>query len=275
MSEPFSLFLFSTDSEQIQRCIAAGVAGIIVDWERIGKRQRQVFADTQINMDTLEDLERVRAATRARVICRINGFHEATREEVRMCKDSGADEILLPMVRALGEVEDVLAYANGEIEVGILVETLEAYDIAEALSALPLSRVYVGLNDLAIARGTTNIFSALFDGMLDSIRARVSVPFGFAGLTLPDRGSPIPCRLLIGEMSRLGSQFSFLRRSFQRDIREHDPALEIPHILAALAEARARSPEEAQRDRAALLEAIRTQARETLLGSGRREQSDD
>jgi hypothetical protein len=98
------------------------------------------------------------------------------------------------------------------------------------LGKLPLSRVYVGLNDLAIDRKKRFIFSALADGTVDYIRQYIKVPFGFAGLTLPDCGYPIPANLLYSEMARLLCSFAFLRRSFLRDIRGKNLAIEIPHI---------------------------------------------
>ena len=94
MSGSFSLMLFSTDPGWIVRNVAAGVSAIIVDWERNGKVTRQSGADTQIGVDTLEDLERVRAATDARIICRINGYGDCTRREVDQAISAGADEIL-------------------------------------------------------------------------------------------------------------------------------------------------------------------------------------
>jgi hypothetical protein len=34
------------------------------------------------------------------------------------------------------------------------------------------------------------------------LRRYFEVPFGFGGATLPDRGRPIPCRLLLSEMAQ-------------------------------------------------------------------------
>lgn len=252
----FELFLFSTDAAFIPEAVAAGVAGIIVDWEQLGKRERQAAADTQINQDTLDDLRRVRACTDARVICRINESGPQTAREVDDAIEAGADEILLPMVRTVTEVDALLAHVNGRCGVGILIETIAATMRAWELARLPLSRVYVGLNDLAIERRTPCIFAAIADGTVERVRAAFQVPFGLAGLTLVDRGFPIPCRLLIGEMARLRCGFSFLRRSFHRDIRGREPALEIPRLLEELHEARGRSADEVVRDRQALELAI-------------------
>ncbi len=238
----FELFLFSTDVPLIQAAVVAGVDGIVVDWERIGKEDRQRGYDTQIGTDTLEDLHRVRAATSARVLCRINAFGPSTQSEIKAAAEAGADEILLPMVRSAEQVERVLEWSGGHVGVGVLVETMDALDHAEVLAHLPLTRVYVGLHDLAIDRDTPNPFRAVADGIVEHLRQTfVSVPFGFAGLTLPDRGFPIPCRLLIAEMARLDCRFSFLRRSFLRDTAGRDLSIEVPRIRKALREAFAAS----------------------------------
>ena len=100
--------------------------------------------------------------------------------------------------------------------------------------------MYVGLNDLAIERRSASIFEAITDGTVDRLREIFSVPFGFGGLTLPDRGHPVPCRLLINEMVRLNCHFSFLRRSFHRDIRGRPVSEGLRLIREALADAHSR-----------------------------------
>lgn len=252
----FDLFLFSTDPDLIRPVVAGGVAGVVVDWEHIGKAERQAGFDTQINHDTLEDLRRVRACTAARVLCRINAFGPWTREEIEAAVQAGADEILLPMVRSVEEVERVLEWIRGRGGLGILIETREAVNLCERLTRLPLTRVYLGLHDLAIERRTPNPFRAISDGIVERVRSAFQIPFGFAGLTLPDRGFPIPCRLLIAEMARLGCSFSFLRRSFLRDIVGRDPRVEVPRILEALREAFQQPPPAREAMHQELLRAI-------------------
>jgi hypothetical protein len=250
------LILFSTNPRFVHQAVTAGVDGIIVDWETLGKARRQMGADTQINRETLDDLRRVRASTDGRVICRINGFGATTALEVEEAIGAGADELLLPMIRTTTEVETVLDYVGRRCELGILIETIEAVELVEHLARLRLSRVYVGLNDLAIQRGSGNIFTALVDGTVERIRRPFKVPFGFGGLTLPDRGSPIPCHLLISEMARLRCTFSFLRRSFYRDIKGRSLTVEIPRIYKALQQAYLRSSDSIEQDRRALEAAI-------------------
>ena len=256
MSRKFELLLFSTDPATVREAVAAGVDGIVVDWERRGKSSRQQDADTQINADTADDLRGVRAATAAPIICRINGPCETTGDEVDAAIEAGATEVLLPMVRRRDEVEVLLEKVDGRCGLGILVETVAAVKAAESLAELPLTRVFIGLNDLAIERRTPNLFTALADGTVDDLRRRFRIPFGFGGLTLPELGRPIPCRLLIAEMARLECSFSFLRRSFLRDIRRRSMAREVPRIREALERARARPPVEEARDHADLMAAI-------------------
>jgi coenzyme F420-reducing hydrogenase delta subunit len=255
--KPFDLFLFSTNATFVRDAVAAGIDGIIVDWETRGKDVRQASADTQINYDTLDDLRRVRAATTARVICRINGVGATTACEIEHAIDAGADEILLPMVRTPAEVVSVLEMVRGRCGAGILIETTSAAACAGDLAALPLSRIYVGLNDLAIDRGSASIFDAVADGTLERVRRACRGTFGFGGLTLPSRGAPIPCRLLIAEMSRLECSFSFLRRSFHRDLAGVPLEHAVTLIREGLDAARARSSAAIARDRDDLRDSIR------------------
>ena len=253
---PLDLFLFTADPGFARDAVDAGAAGVVIDWERRGKARRQDGADTEINDHTPGDLARVRAATAGRVLCRINGAGTTTADEIDRAADLGADEVLLPMVRAPWQVDLALEAASGRIGVGILVETQAAVRCADELARRPLTRVYLGLNDLRIDRGTTELFTPLVDGTVDDVRAAVTMPFGVAGLTLPDAGFPVPSRLLGAELVRVGASFTFLRRSFTADVAGRDLQVEIPRMLAGLAEAQRRTPAQVHADRAALCGAV-------------------
>jgi hypothetical protein len=253
----FDLYLFSTSERAVQEAVEAGVDGIVIDWENAGKPERQAGADTQVNYDSPEDLARVRRCTNARVLCRINGFSHTTADEVERAIDGGADELLLPMVRSADEIRTTLDLVSERVDLGILVETREAVADVETLVRLPICRVFVGLNDLAIDRGLQNIFESVADGTVESVRDSCHLPFGFAGLTLPHRGSPIPCRLLINEMARLRCDFSFLRRSFYADVERTTITEAVPAIREALAAAMDQRPESLMRSRSELVDHIR------------------
>jgi hypothetical protein len=247
------LLLFTVDPGWGADVVAAGAAGIVVDWERRGKGRRQRGEGTQINADTPEDLARMRAATDGRLLCRINGYGPWTAGEVDEAIARGADEILLPMVRTTDQVDRTLDLVAGRCGLGILIETQDAVDRTTTLAARPLSRIYVGLNDLRIDRGSLELFRPLIDGTVDDVRARVGLPFGVGGLTLPECGAPVPGRLLAAELVRLTADFTFLRRSFTADMAGRDPFAEVPRLLAFIDALRRAQPAEAVADRADLV----------------------
>jgi 2-keto-3-deoxy-L-rhamnonate aldolase RhmA len=256
VSPEFELFLFSADPATVAGAAAAGVSGFVVDWERVGKRHRQAGADTQIGENTVEDLARARAATSNRILCRIDNKPRLLAEQVEAAIARGADEILVPMVRSADEVEHVRVLVAGRCGVGLLIETEDALVDIDEIATLVVTRAYVGLNDLAIERGTSNIFEPLVDGTVESIRRHLSVPFGVAGLTVVDGGRPIPCRLLVGELVRLDCTFSFLRRSYHADIRGRDHLHEIARLREALDDATRRTRAEIRADRDAFVAAV-------------------
>jgi hypothetical protein len=249
MNSKFDLCLFSVDPLMITKALAGGISTVVVDWEWIGKSTRQQGVDTQINQHTLADLHRVRAATRAHLICRINNAPAAVASDIEDALAGGVDEILVPMVRTATEIEQVLDQVAGRCDVGILIETTAAVSRAADFAKLPLSRIYVGLNDLAIERRTPNLFTAVIDGTVESVRSKCGgIPFGFGGLTIPELGSPIPCRLLMNEMIRLDCSFTFLRRSFHDDVRGRNVPRETFQISRALGESSERSILDRERD---------------------------
>ncbi|MGY1622733.1 aldolase [Geodermatophilus sp. SYSU D00965] len=250
------LFLFTVDADWGADVVAAGAAGIVVDWERRGKHRRQLGEGTQISTDTPEDLSRMRAATAGRLLCRLNGFGPWTADEVDDAVARGADELLLPMVRTPEEVDRTLDLVAGRCGLGILVETLDAVAEVAELARRPLSRVYVGLNDLRIERRSDSLFAPLVDGTVDAVRAAVTQPFGVGGLTLPGGGFPVPGELLAAELLRLDTGFTFLRRSFTADMAGRDPAVEVPRLLGALDALDRATPDEAAERRAAFVAAV-------------------
>ncbi|MDQ4088815.1 MAG: aldolase/citrate lyase family protein, partial [Actinomycetota bacterium] len=183
-----NLFAFANSAAPARAVVGAGATGVVVDWERRGKRRRQAGADTQINADTPDDLAAVRAAQAGVVLCRVNRWSRWTPAEIGLAVSLGADEVLLPMVRRPEEVDAALDAVAGRCGLGILVETTDAVRRVDALVERPLSRLYVGLNDLMIDRGGGPLFLALVDGTVDRVAAATlgaGIPFGVAGLTLP------------------------------------------------------------------------------------------
>jgi hypothetical protein len=160
------------------------------------------------------------------------------------------------MVRTPEQVDRTLDLVAGRCGLGILIETQDAVERAAALAARPLSRVYVGLNDMRIDRCSTELFRPLVDGTVDAVRAEVAQPFGVGGLTLPGRGYPVSADLLAAELVRTGADFTFLRRSFTADMAGRDPFVEMPLLLEAVDRRRVAAPADVAASRAAFVTAV-------------------
>ena len=245
----FDLLLFTHDTIYGGAAVAAGASGVIVDWENRGKEQRQCGHDTEINYATEDDLHRMRAAVRGTVICRINNQPATRVLELLRAADLGANEIWLPMVRRVAEVEECLNVLPRDCRLCILAETPEALALAAEFNQLPLSRVYVGLNDLWISSGRAGLFTALIDGTVEKFRGEYSGVLGFAGVTRPSLGSPIPSRLLLAEMCRLKCGFGVARRAFRRDTPLAELPTAIDEIHAHMRELAGRTPAMIEEDR--------------------------
>ena len=226
MSQPLQVFAFYATPDLTEQVVEAQVDGLVVDWEYGDKERRQGLYNTQINRHGSAELAQARSMFSGTILCRINGGNELSLDEAARAIDLGASEIIVPMITHEAQVERLLQAVNGQVGVGLMIETEEALTRAKQLGQLPLSRVYVGLNDLAIARGSRNLFLPMVDGTLEAIRPHFAMPFGVAGLTHPALGQPIPSQLLLHELIRMQCHFTFLRRSFYRDLSQY-PATEI------------------------------------------------
>jgi hypothetical protein len=253
------LVLFASVGPSAARARAAGLGSCIVDLEWQDKSRRQAGADTEINRDRPEDLEALRAAGISERLCRVDGPGRWTPHQIEAVLAAGATEILLPMVRDAADVRALLEAVDGRAKCGILVETPEAVARARELARLELDSVYVGLNDLAIGRGSSHLFVALLDGTVDRLRgAFAGRRFGVAAATTVDGGRPVPSRLLLGELARLDCGFTFLRRSFRRDLAGRDLATEVARIRSLWTELERRSPEQVAADRRHFVAAVET-----------------
>ena len=221
---------------------AAGVDGYIIDWEAKNKQLRQEGYNTEINLHSPADIRTLRALTSQPIICRINGPGHYSPEEVEAAITAGADELLLPMVRTEAEVEALLKLIDGRCQLAIMVETTAAVESRYSLSQLPISRIYVGLNDLCIDRRSHNLFEPLLDGTIARLREAFTQPIGYAGLTHAQAGRPIPCKLLIYHMQQHGCGFTFLRRSFYKDLQTYSPSQITQSIEDSLAQMAVFSP---------------------------------
>lgn len=239
---------------------------VIVDWESGSKHERQessqrlIGITTNLTNDEADGVENARRLGFDRVICRINGLNADSPAEVERVIDQGGTDVLLPMWQDLDEVRALEDLVRGRARIGLMIETSGALRAARQLRAIAPSFAFIGLVDMAIDRGTSSIFSPIIDGTLSAVVEDLGdVPFGFGGLTLPDKGEPIPSRLFVGEMLRLGAAFSVMRRSFFRDVPVAHSGDAIEEINKAIARWSFRATEDIRidhRDLVAVIEGL-------------------
>jgi len=230
---PLDIVLFEHDLERAHAYADAGITHFIVDTESKNKQARQKGFDTEIAPVSIRSVGPLVRMPGVYVSCRINGFGDTTREEVEAAVSEGVHRIFLPMISSVEEVQAFIDAVGGRCETAILIETQHATTIAAELAHLPVGAIYVGLNDLAISRGSQFIFSAVRDGTVRRMReAFAGRQFGFAGVTALGRGFPIPCRMLLAEMAAQDCTFSFARRSFRAHMAGRDVARGVARIQA-------------------------------------------
>lgn len=243
MSTEIELIVFETEPRRVAELQDAGFSSFIVDLEYMGKDMRQLGFDTEINRSTPEDIRAVAAIPQTRLWARLNSFGDHTRDEVEGAIESGANVVVLPMVRSLMEVEQFTRLVDERAEICAMMETPECVAIATELERTPITSVYFGLNDYAIATSQLNIFQPIRDGVIQRVREALrSKRFGFGGLTHTAFGHPVPSIMILHEFERLDCQMTFLRRSFRRDLKQFAPKDIFDSITESWAQARGRSP---------------------------------
>ena len=257
MDEEIELVVFETNPQKVDELGKAGFKSFIVDQEYLGKDLRQLGFDTEINTNVSADILPIAEKANCKVWTRINSFGPHTAAEVEGAIANRAHAIILPMVRSRNEVETFLDYVAKRVETCVMVETQEAVAIAADIDKTAVDAVYFGLNDYAIDTAARNIFQPILNGVLERTRNSLkSKRFGFGGLTHPELGRPIPSIMLLNELQRLGSSFTFLRRSFNRDINSIPPSKILQSINAAWEASRRRSEVERRNDCLALKQLI-------------------
>lgn len=251
------LFLFTTDLVMARQAEIAGIDSIIVDWENKGKAERQHGCNLEINADTPADVRTLARSLSIPVSVRVNSLGSYSADEVDCALNNGAKLIILPMARSAAEVRQFLSIVNRRAETMIQIETPELADQAEELNKLDWDYVYIGLNDLMVARGGSFIWEAVLDGTVETVcRHLPGRAYGFGGVTILGGGTPLPIELLLCEYSRLNCRIGFLRRAFKKEIRGKDIIREIRAVHEFISHSNLRDDFEKEIDHHKLLQAI-------------------
>ncbi len=251
------LFLFTTDALLAKQAEQVGIDSIIVDWERIGKRERQISYSTQINADTPEDVVALAEVISIPITVRINPLDNNTSDEIETALDSGASIIMLPMAKVPSEVDKFISLVNGRAKTLVQIETHTLVEHCHELRDLGWDYSYIGLNDLMISRQKNSIWDLLADGTVEQIFQILNNRIvGFGGVTRISGGNPIPFLELLHEMARLNCGLSVLRRTFKNEMSGRNLQAEIQAIRAAWVAARLRSREAVLADQLTFLKRL-------------------
>lgn len=202
----------------------AGVDRIFVDMEYIGKAARQGGMDSVQNHHTVEDVKNLRAVlTQAQLLVRVNPIHEATKgcdssgTEIDQVVAAGADIVMLPYFKSVGEVECFLRSVGGRARTILLLETPEAVEHLDEILSLPgIDEIHIGINDLSLGYGKKFMFELLADGTVERLCQKIKrtgIPYGFGGIAAIGTGT-LPAEAILKEHYRLGSSMVILSRSF-------------------------------------------------------------
>ena len=252
----FRFTLLTNDPDLAAAADAAGVDRIGLDIERLGKAERQEHSPSaRISTHHLSDLTRIRDhVSRAGLFCRLDPPHPGGWDQIERALDLGANCLMLPFFREVGQAAAFAAAVAGRAETILLVETAAAALRIEQLAALEgVDEIMVGLNDLSWDSGLGSRFelltSPLVEAMARTVRAAGKV-FGIGGVARwDDRGMPTPADLVYAQYPRLGAEAGWLSRSFLEGLGPDD-------LAAAIGDARGRLDHWSRQD-AATLEAAR------------------
>ena len=225
------LMYITNRPEIAQIAESAGVDRIFVDMEFIGKDARQNGLDTVKSHHTVRDVAVIKQSVeKAEVLVRVNPIHDAlpdyfsSEEEIEAVIDAGADIIMLPYFKTVGEVRRFLETVNGRARTMLLLETPETVELVDEILELPgIDEIHIGLNDLSLGYGRRFMFELLADGTVEKLCFKFrkkGIPFGFGGIASLGNGA-LPSEYIIKEHYRLGSGCVILSRSFCDVTKQH------------------------------------------------------
>lgn len=221
---PLTLMYITNNPKIATIAQSAGVDRVWVDMEYIGKEDRQAGLNTVKSFHTVEDVVKLRPIiNKSKLMVRVNPIHNATKEycssfeEINNVISAGADVVMLPMFKTVGEVEKFVEYVDGRATVQLLVETKEASDsIEEILKVKGIDEIHIGLNDLHLAKKKKFMFELLADGTVENLANSIKskgIKYGFGGIARVGYGT-LPAEYIMAEHYRLGSTAAILSRGF-------------------------------------------------------------
>ena len=215
----FEIFLFSHDTGYASAALKAGVSGVVVDWEWVGKDARQKGYDTEVNHGQAADC----AGHAGR--CDRSACSAGSTISQNCARSRSAGRWLPEPMKSgcrwfatSGTSKRASTSSTGASDLASSSRRKRHSGLAARFPPCRSPHLYIGLNDLQIDQGRAQPFEALVDGTVDAFRDTYDGALAFGGVTLPKLGDPLPQALLLGAMARLGCRFGVARRSFRRDV---------------------------------------------------------
>lgn len=195
-----------------------GVERIWVDLEMFGKEERQKNINSVKSHHTINDITVIsRLLTKSEMLVRVNPWNASSKDEIDKVIAAGADMIMLPMWRTVGDVEHFVNAVAGRVKTTLLLETKEAEGCLDEVLKLPgIDEIHIGLNDLHLSYGMTFMFELLANGTVERICKKIRtavLPYGFGGIAKIGDGM-LPSEKIVMEHYRLGSTRVILSRTF-------------------------------------------------------------
>lgn len=237
--------IYITGATDIAEFVLANGANLVmVDLEKLGKRERQAGRNTWLSNHVVSDVAKIISRVGSEcVIVRTDPIHEDTPGQLEEILRAGAKCLMLPMYTAESEVDEFLRIVDGRASVIPLVETTGAVACFDAVTRRrDIDRVHVGLNDLQISAGTNFLFEPIVNGQLEDL-ARIAeanrTAFGFGGIARIGEGL-IPAESILVEHMKLNSSAVILSRTFRKGDGRDDEAARTKSFQLAVNELRDR-----------------------------------
>lgn len=234
------LVLISNHLDLIRVADDCRIARIMIDLETIGKEKRQKGKNLFISDHRMNDINVTKKIlTHAQCMVRINPPGSQTKEEISQVINCGADIIMLPFFTNGSQVEEFVDRISGRATVSLLLETKQALENIQEIVSIPgVDEIHIGLNDLSLSLGTSNIFDVIVDGTLERLRQIIvdkGIRFGFGGAAPPSIDLyPIHPHLVIAEQMRLESNLALLSRRVSTPLENKENAGRLENIISEI-----------------------------------------
>ena len=197
--------LFAHEPKVLECAWESGIERIVIDWETRNKSARQRGYHLEQNYLNEANLLEARKVFPGELVCRINPINDRSAQEIDLAIGCGADVLILPMFKAVQDVDTFFNLVTGRAKTILLFETKQSVEIAKSFKA-HRSEAYVGLNDLSISMQKKFAFHLLETDVVDRIRQCMpDSQFGFGAITLVDCGVPLETRFIrVTALSRNG-----------------------------------------------------------------------